>query len=112
VLKARQLGGWQPVDRAGTLSHWLVASLFLSYPASTFAASAQVIPVPLLTEGLTNPVGIDSLQPRLRWKLASGGRNIEQAAYEIRVAQSLGVRIPLEAPQPADQLIMRNAPIS
>jgi alpha-L-rhamnosidase len=54
-------------------------------------APAQVLPqVPLAVEGLrveylTNPIGIDVVQPRLSWRLASTGRNTMQAAYQLQV---------------------------
>ncbi len=39
----------------------------------------------LLCENLSNPPGIDVLQPRFSWQLVSDKRNIIQTAYEIRV---------------------------
>ncbi|MEZ2336239.1 family 78 glycoside hydrolase catalytic domain [Mucilaginibacter sp. RCC_168] len=40
----------------------------------------------LTCEYLTNPVGIDIVNPRLSWKISSAQRNILQQAYHIRVA--------------------------
>ena len=42
----------------------------------------------LRTEYKNNPLGIDVLNPRLSWQLVSDERNVRQAAYQIRVAQS------------------------
>jgi alpha-L-rhamnosidase len=47
---------------------------------------AQVKVDHLKTENLTNPIGLDVLQPYFSWQLVSNQRNIAQAAYEIRVA--------------------------
>ena len=57
----------------------------------TGVAPAQLLPqVPLAVEGLrveylSNPIGIDVVQPRLTWRLASTGRNTMQAAYQLQV---------------------------
>src|SRR3954468_23826329 len=40
----------------------------------------------LTCEYLTNPVGIDIVNPRLSWKVSSAQRNTLQLAYHIRVA--------------------------
>src|SRR5215471_19325255 len=42
----------------------------------------------LRTEYKENPLGIDSLQPRLSWQIQGKGRGIEQSAYQVRVARS------------------------
>ncbi|MCU4164193.1 family 78 glycoside hydrolase catalytic domain [Carboxylicivirga caseinilyticus] len=42
----------------------------------------------LVTEYLTNPVGIDIIKPRLSWQLFSTETNVMQSAYEIRMASS------------------------
>lgn len=47
---------------------------------------AQVNVQDLRTEHLTNPIGIDVLQPRFSWQLESGQRNVVQTAYEIEVS--------------------------
>jgi alpha-L-rhamnosidase len=49
------------------------------------SATSQVIVKNLLTENLTNPIGIEALQPRFSWQLASEKRNLTQSAYEVRV---------------------------
>ena len=58
-----------------------VSSLFV------IVLSAQVKLQNLLTENLTNPIGIDVKHPRFTWQLASDQRNILQTAYEITVNQ-------------------------
>lgn len=40
----------------------------------------------LVCEYRTNPIGIDISQPRLSWKIRSNEMNVNQTAYEIRVA--------------------------
>jgi alpha-L-rhamnosidase len=42
----------------------------------------------LICEYLTNPIGIDVLQPRLSWKIVSDKKTLMQSAYQIRVADS------------------------
>ncbi|MDR3245463.1 MAG: hypothetical protein LBT50_03420 [Prevotellaceae bacterium] len=55
----------------------------------TFGAYAQQLqPQSLACEYLTNPLGIDVVQPVLGWKLSSGERNQYQTAYELIVALS------------------------
>jgi len=50
-------------------------------------SSAQVKLQNLLTEHLSNPIGIDTKQPRFSWQLTGEQRNISQTAYEITVSQ-------------------------
>src|SRR6266566_2532050 len=65
--------------------------IFLSL---TVLAPVQLLPQATLTIGglrveyLTNPIGIDVLQPRLSWRVASIRRNAMQAAYQIQVDTS------------------------
>ncbi len=40
----------------------------------------------LRTENRTNPIGLDSRQPRFSWQLEAPGRNELQTAYEIRIS--------------------------
>lgn len=42
----------------------------------------------LTSEQLVNPVGIETMQPRLSWKIKASGRNMIQNAYSIRVSES------------------------
>src|SRR5262245_25639208 len=63
----------------------------LTFPAPApvrAAAAAPVRLVALRTEYKENPLGIDARKPRLSWQLASSGRGVRQAAYEIRVART------------------------
>ena len=48
---------------------------------------AQITVTSLKTEGQTNPVGLDVVQPRFSWVLESTKRNVRQTAYEITVRQ-------------------------
>jgi alpha-L-rhamnosidase len=50
--------------------------------------NAQVAVKELVCEYKTNPIGIDSPQPRLSWKLSSTKQNVLQTAYQIRVADA------------------------
>ena len=54
------------------------------------AQVAQVGPTVegLRVEYLTNPIGIDVVQPRLSWRIASARRNTMQAAYQLQVGTS------------------------
>src|SRR2546426_4406385 len=58
----------------------------------TILASAQLLAQlsvgGLRVEYLTNPIGIDVLQPRLSWRIASTRRNTMQAAYQLQVGTS------------------------
>ena len=60
----------------------------------TVLAPAQVLPQASLTVGglrseyLTNPIGIDAVQPRLSWRIESTRRNTMQAAYQLQVGTS------------------------
>ena len=57
----------------------------LALVASVFA---QVTVGELRVEYLTNPIGIDVVQPRVSWRIASARRNTMQVAYQIQVAGS------------------------
>ena len=46
---------------------------------------AQVSVTSLLTENLSNPMGLDVAHPRFTWQIASEKRNVTQAAYELKV---------------------------
>ncbi|KOS08227.1 alpha-L-rhamnosidase [Flavobacterium akiainvivens] len=58
--------------------------LLLALILSSALLTAQKI-TGLVTEGLTNPLGIDTPQPHFSWKLESDKRNVMQSAYEIKV---------------------------
>lgn len=57
----------------------------LKFLLFVFSISAQVKVQNLLTENLSDPIGIDSQQPRFSWQLLSDQRNVLQTAYEIKV---------------------------
>src|SRR6266851_576321 len=58
----------------------------------TILASAQLLAQltvgGLRVEYLTNPIGIDVVQPRLSWRIASTRRNTMQSAYQLQVDTS------------------------
>lgn len=66
----------------------------LLFPAClllSLVAPAQLIVTNLLTENLSNPVGIGVSQPRFTWQLVSEKRNVEQTAYEAKVMDGMTV---------------------
>lgn len=50
------------------------------------ALPAQVTVTGLLTENMTDPIGIDADHPRFSWQLMTDKRNVTQMAYELRVS--------------------------
>jgi len=61
----------------------LLLAVVLAGPAG---AAPEV--VGLRTEYKENPLGIDTRQPRLSWRLEADARGVVQSAYEIRVART------------------------
>ncbi len=59
--------------------------LLLTFQVICLLANGQVSVKNLLTENLTNPIGLDVAEPRFTWQLASEKRGIYQSAYEIKV---------------------------
>src|SRR3954451_10195041 len=51
-------------------------------------ASASMSPTHLICEYLSNPLGIDVLEPRLAWQLEANERRQHQTSYQILVAGS------------------------
>src|SRR5690349_23225095 len=49
---------------------------------------SQVTVENLLCENLSNPIGLDALQPRFSWQLVSNARDVMQTAYEIRAGST------------------------
>lgn len=60
-------------------------SLAISFQTLAIALTAQVQLTNPRLENLTNPLGIDVLQPQFSWELLSNKRNVLQSAYEIKV---------------------------
>ena len=65
---------------------FLWALLLLPF-AGTAAKPGPVTLQHLQCESRTNPLGVDSQQPRLSWQLVSAARNQRQTAYQVRVAE-------------------------
>jgi alpha-L-rhamnosidase len=68
----------------------LVAPVLLM--ASHAAAVPEEAPAPVAVSHLrceytVDPLGIDVRQPRLSWQLTAAGRDVVQAAYQVRVAE-------------------------
>ncbi len=65
-------------------------ALFFAACASLAAASAghALNVTDLRCEYLVDPLGIDSIHPRLSWRLESSARGVMQAAYQVLVADS------------------------
>ncbi|QEM08870.1 family 78 glycoside hydrolase catalytic domain [Mucilaginibacter rubeus] len=61
-----------------------ICLLFLLLPFGVFAQSLKVLN--LQCEYKTNPLGIESLKPKLSWQMQSDARNIMQTAYRVLVA--------------------------
>jgi alpha-L-rhamnosidase len=55
---------------------------------SSLVGFTQVNLQKLTVENLTNPIGLDTQQPRFAWQLVSNKRNCKQTAYEIMVGDS------------------------
>lgn len=55
-------------------------------PVAAQTPPARPVVVSPRVENLTNPAGIETLQPRLSWQITSTGRAIMQAKYRILVA--------------------------
>ncbi|MEJ8843967.1 family 78 glycoside hydrolase catalytic domain [Lacibacter sp. H375] len=62
-----------------------ISLLLLAFQCIVLSVFAQVKVDHLKTENLTNPIGLDVLQPYFSWQLSSNQRNVMQSAYEIRV---------------------------
>jgi alpha-L-rhamnosidase len=67
----------------------LVAGLSVIFLSMTgLADGASLIPTQLRCEYRINPLGIDTLRPRLSWRLESEHRDEKQTAYQVVVASS------------------------
>ena len=62
--------------------------VFCTLAAMLLAPSAFALPVHLLTEDRTDPLGIDDPAPALSWQSDDTVRNWKQSAYEILVAST------------------------
>ena len=60
--------------------------LVIAFQCAVIFCSAQVKLQTLLTDNLSNPIGIDTKEPVFSWQLASDKRSVLQTAYEINVA--------------------------
>ena len=68
-----------------------MALVFCGVTVSVQGAACSVKPIGLRCEYLTDPLGIDVLQPRLSWKLEAAdasARGQRQTAYRVLVATS------------------------
>ena len=52
----------------------------------SIASFAQLQVNNLLTENLSNPIGLDVIIPRFTWQFSSDKRNVIQTAYEVKVS--------------------------
>src|SRR5215470_5367763 len=65
----------------------LFAILTSGFPRRINAGQPGAVSVGnLRVEYKENPIGIDTLKPRLSWQLKSDRRNVLQSAYQIQVA--------------------------
>ncbi|OQP63615.1 family 78 glycoside hydrolase catalytic domain [Niastella populi] len=68
----------------------LIASfLVLTGIVPVFAQTPRPVVVNPRVENLTNPAGIETMQPRLSWQITSTGRAVMQTKYRILVADDL-----------------------
>jgi len=65
-----------------------VCVLLLTGPLPAQAAQAALQPIQLRCEYVVNPLGVDSFQPRLFWKLNDTSRGQRQTGYQILVSSS------------------------
>jgi alpha-L-rhamnosidase len=61
----------------------------LLFPVLLLSANAQVQISDLTVEHLTNPIGLDEMQPKFGWILNAKQRNVTQTAYEIQVSENI-----------------------
>ncbi|SEN57057.1 alpha-L-rhamnosidase [Chitinophaga rupis] len=54
----------------------------------SYTGYSQVKVQELRCENLNNPVGLDVLQPRFSWQLATTQRNVLQTAYELKISKN------------------------
>ena len=71
----------------------LVVGVVLLYLGACFAVTdtsnvKKLKVVGLRCESLVDPLGVDSVPPRLSWRLESDGQNVFQSAWHILVASS------------------------
>ena len=64
----------------------VLGAALLSAPVSAAADRPEVEVVGLTVEAMPEPLGIDTAQPRLAWRLQSARRGVLQTAYRVRVA--------------------------
>lgn len=65
----------------------VVFAILTVFSVSVLAAQPLKLVHPAC-ENRTNPLGVDTKQPRLSWKLISDERNVRQVAYQILVADN------------------------
>ncbi|MEQ8548139.1 MAG: family 78 glycoside hydrolase catalytic domain [Cyclobacteriaceae bacterium] len=71
-----------------TLLILLVFTLSCATPDQRDQPASHISVEELKTEGLKNPIGIDTSKPRFSWKIQTGEKNVYQEAYQILVASS------------------------
>jgi alpha-L-rhamnosidase len=74
-----------------------IIALLLSFQIIALSVFAQLKVHQLKTENLTNPIGLDILQPTFSWQLVSDQRNTMQTAYELRVGTDAAALVKGEA---------------
>ena len=68
--------------------YWATLSVVVLLSLTFLSASAENQVANLLCEYHTNPLGIDVVKPRLSWQMNTTEKNVQQTAYEIRVANT------------------------
>lgn len=64
---------------------WFRFSLCFAGLTSSWLSQAAVLPIDLKTESATHPVGLDTQQPRLSWRMQADHPGAAQSAYQIEV---------------------------
>lgn len=73
--------------RTARMLRWGMAGALLTGCAAASLAETGK-PVHLQCESLTTPLGMDTLRPRLSWKIQDANEGARQTAYEIQVAST------------------------
>ena len=73
-------------------THWFEFSTIFFLMCSTMATDVKATSAlslkNLRCEYKVNPLGIDTLRPRLSWRILSSERGTVQTAYQLEVAES------------------------
>ena len=66
----------------------IMFGIFTAAFAMVFSVTAALTPIDLRCDYAVNPLGVDSQNPRLFWKLSGRERGEKQIAYQVLVASA------------------------